>query len=96
GWIGVFLFVLAPLPGTGPVAGSILGYLLKMSIWRNFTAVLSGTFFAVLMWVVCFDFLQQYLYIIQYILIFIIAFVVFSNFKDIKSWFTKQEGDKVK
>ncbi|MBF0231083.1 MAG: small multi-drug export protein [Desulfamplus sp.] len=96
GWIGIFLFVLAPLPGTGPVAGSILGYLLKMNIWRNFTAVLSGTFFAILMWVVCFDFLQNYLYIIQYILVFIIAFVVFSNFKNIKSWFTKQEENKVK
>lgn len=91
GWIGVFLFVMAPLPGTGPVAGSILGYLLKMDVYRNFSAVLSGTFCALLMWVTCFDFLKDYLYIIQYIIVIIIAFVVFFHFQTIKSWFSKQE-----
>ncbi|MBF0378407.1 MAG: small multi-drug export protein [Desulfamplus sp.] len=95
GFIGIFFFVMAPLPATGPVSGVILGYLLKMNVYKNFTAAFSGTFCAVLMWVVCFDFLQHYLYIIQYILVVIIVFFVFSNLKTIKSWFTKQEGDKI-
>ncbi len=89
GWIGVFLFVVAPFPGSGPVGGSILGYLLKMSVWRNFSAVLSGTFFALIIWILCFDFLKQHLYIIQYIIGVVIIFVVLSNFKIIKSWFVK-------
>ncbi|MBF0301657.1 MAG: small multi-drug export protein [Desulfamplus sp.] len=91
GWIGIFLFVLAPFPGSGPVGGSILGYLLKMSLWRNFSAVLSGTFCALIIWIACFDFLKQYLYIIQYIIGIIILVVLFSHFHTIKSWFTKQD-----
>lgn len=91
GWIGIFLFVLAPFPGSGPVGGSILGYLLKMRLWNNFSAVLSGTFLAILIWILCFDFLKEYLYIIQYIIAAIIIFVLLSHFKTIKSWFTNKD-----
>lgn len=91
GWIGIFLFVLAPFPGSGPVGGSILGYLLKMRLLHNFSAVLSGTFLAILLWVLCFDFLKEYLYIIQYIIAAIIIFVLFSHFNTIKNWFTNKD-----
>lgn len=89
GWIGIFLFVMAPLPGTGPLMGTLLGYLLKIGVWRNFSAALSGTFLAILLWILCFDFLENHLHIIQYILGAIVLFVIFSYFRTIRSWFAK-------
>lgn len=90
GWAGLFIFVMLPLPGTGPLMGSFLGYLLKVGIWRNFSAVLLGTLTAIILWIVCFDFLEQHLHMLQYIFGAIIIFVVFSHFNTIKSWFAKK------
>jgi len=89
GWLGVFLFVMAPLPGTGPVMGTFLGYLLKLGIWRNFSAALSGTFGALLLWTLCFEFMEKHLHMIQYILGAIVIYVIFSYFETIRSWFVK-------
>lgn len=88
GWIGLFLFVMVPLPVTGPVIGSIIGYLLKMNIWRNLSAVFLGTLSAIITWVVCFEFLEQHLHMIQYFLVGIIAIVVFFHIKTIKGFFS--------
>ncbi|MBU1170628.1 MAG: small multi-drug export protein [Proteobacteria bacterium] len=87
GWLGLFLFVMAPLPVTGPVIGSIIGYLLKMNIWRNLSAVFLGTLSAIIVWVVCFNFLEQHLHMIQYFLGAIIAIVLFFHIKTIKGLF---------
>lgn len=89
GWIGVFLFVMAPLPVTGPVVGSIIGYLLRLSLWRNFSAVFLGTLSAILAWVLCFDFLEAHLHLIQYIIAAIVGVVVLSYLKSIRDWFRK-------
>jgi|GEM_PF-464583 len=75
GWIGLFIFVMLPLPATGPVMGSIIGYLTKMSLWRNFSSVFMGTFTAIVIWFVFFDFLEQHLHIIRFIFVAIIAIV---------------------
>lgn len=85
GWIGLFLFVMAPLPVTGPVMGAIIGYLLKVSVPRNFSAIFPGTLAAIIIWVLCFDFLEQHLHIIQYVIIGIIAVVLLSHSKQIVS-----------
>ncbi len=87
GWIGIFLFVMIPLPVTGPVVGSTIGYLLKMSVWRNFTAVLSGTLAAVVAWTIGFDFLEQHIPVIQYVLAGILFVVVLSYLNTIKNLF---------
>ncbi len=89
GWIGLFLFVMAPLPVTGPVVGSIIGYLMKIGLARNFSAVFSGTFCAIVLWVYCFDFLENHLHIIRYIIFIIVAVVVLSHLKTIKGWIVK-------
>ena len=86
GWIGLFVFVMVPLPVTGPVTGSIVGYLLNIHVSRNFSAVFLGTFTAILFWVVFFDFLEQHVHVIQYIIASIILIVVISHFKIIKRW----------
>ncbi|MBF0111942.1 MAG: small multi-drug export protein, partial [Desulfamplus sp.] len=91
GWIGLFIFVLAPFPGSGPVGGAILGYLLKMSVWRNFSSVLLGTLSAIIIWFFCFDFLKQNIHLIQYVICAIVVFVLFYHFKTIKEWFSKQD-----
>lgn len=89
GWAGLFLFVMIPLPATGPVIGSIIGYLLRVKLSMNFSAVFLGTLSAIVMWVLCFDFLEQHLHIIQYVLIGIIVVVLFFHLKSIKSWLIK-------
>ena len=88
GWIGLFLFVMTPLPVTGPVVGSIIGYLLKFKIWYNFSATFIGTAAAIIVWTLFFDFLNQYLNVIRYILGGIIALVILSYLKTIKEWIT--------
>jgi uncharacterized membrane protein len=92
GWLGLFLFVMAPLPFTGPVMGSIIGYLLRMRASRNFSAVFLGTYAAIILWVVCFGFLEEHLHMIQYFLVVILAIVLFFHFRTIKAlFFTKNK-----
>lgn len=88
GWIGLFVFVMVPLPVTGPVTGSIMGYLLNIHVGRNFSAVFLGTLAAIVSWVIFFDFLEQHVHVIQYVLIAIIFIVVLSHVKTIKRWLT--------
>ena len=89
GWIGLYLFVMIPLPVTGPVVGSIIGYMLRMSILRNMSAVLLGTLTAIIAWVYCFEFLEDHLHMIQYFLVAIITIVFFFHLKTFKSIFKK-------
>ncbi|MCG8533407.1 MAG: small multi-drug export protein, partial [Desulfovibrionales bacterium] len=56
GWIGIFLFVMAPLPVTGPVVGSIIGYMIHMKLARNLAATLLGTLTAIVVWFYAFEF----------------------------------------
>ena len=86
GWLGLFLFVMLPLPVTGPVTGSIIGYLLNIPRSRNFSAVLSGTFVAVFFWVIFFDFLAQHVQVIQYVIFAIIAIVILAHLKTLRRW----------
>jgi len=86
GWIGLFFFVMIPLPVTGPVMGAIVGYLLKFRSWRIFSAVLLGTLTAIIIWTVFFDFLDRHLHIIQYVFIGIIIVAALSYIKIIRNW----------
>ena len=94
GWIGVFIFVMLPLPATGPVMGSIIGYLMKMRPWQNFSATFLGTFTAIVIWYVFFDFLEQHLHVIRFIFAGIVIIVVLTYLGrislSIKKFFTKK------
>ena len=50
GAIGVFAFVWFPFWMTGPVVGSVIGFLLGLRVWVNMTAVLAGTYVAIICW----------------------------------------------
>ncbi len=50
GMLGLFGFVFFPFWMTGPVVGCIIGFLLGIRIWLNFTVVLSGTYLAIFCW----------------------------------------------
>lgn len=50
GAIGVFAFVWFPFWMTGPVVGSVIGFLLGLRVWVNMTAVLTGTYIAIVCW----------------------------------------------
>lgn len=91
GWFGLFAFVMLPLPVTGPVVGSLLGYLLKFKTIKNFSAVFLGTLVAISVWVVFFDYLNAQLHIIRYILIGIVVLVVVSYIKTIVVWIKKKK-----
>jgi uncharacterized membrane protein len=89
GWLGIFLFVMLPLPATGPVIGSIVGYLLRLKVWYNLLAAFLGTFVAIVVWFVFFDILEQNLHIIRYVFYAIIAVAALSYLFTIKEWFSK-------
>jgi len=86
GWIGIFLFVMLPLPGTGPVVGSVIGYMLKINLAKNFSATASGTMAAIIIWFYCFDFLEDKLHVIQYVFAAIVIIVVITHYKAIKNF----------
>ena len=83
GWIGIFLFVMTPLPVTGPVVGSIIGYMIRLGLFKNFTATFLGTFTAIVVWFYCFDFLEERFHAIQYIFAAIVIMVLIPYFKKI-------------
>ena len=82
GWIGIFSFVMAPLPVTGPVIGSIIGYMLRMRLFSNFTATALGTLAATVVWCYGFDFLQQF-QMFQYVFAAIVAIVLIPYIKPV-------------
>lgn len=86
GWIGVFTFVMIPLPITGPVVGSIIGFFLGFSLKRNFVCVFSGTFIAIVIWTLFFDFVSDHLSKIQGIIAVIIIVVIVYFSKHIRDW----------
>lgn len=90
GWIGLFLFVMTPLPVTGPVIGSIIGYLLRMRLAKNFSAILLGTFAAIVVWTLFFDFIEQHLHVIRYVIIGIIVVILLSYANTIKNWLSEK------
>jgi len=50
GIAGLFAFVWIPFWMTGPVVGSVIGFLLGLRNWVNMVVVLAGTFVAILGW----------------------------------------------
>lgn len=91
GWIGIFIFVMVPLPVTGPVVGSFIAYFLCFSLKKNFLTVFSGTFVAIVLWSVFFEFLSDHLSKIQGILAVIAIVIVVYLSKHIRNWFLKDE-----
>lgn len=57
GIAGLFVFVWFPFWMTGPVVGCVIGFMIGLRIWLNMTAVLSGTYVAIIGWAV---FLRQF------------------------------------
>ncbi len=91
GWLGLFAFVMLPLPVTGPVVGSMIGYLLRFRILKNFSAVFLGTLTAIAVWVFLFGFLEEQLQVIRYILIAIVGIVIISYIRTIIGWLRKRK-----
>ncbi len=54
GVIGLVLFVWFPLHMTGPLIGAIIGYFIGLKTILNISVVLTGTFLAVVSWVILF------------------------------------------
>jgi uncharacterized membrane protein len=94
GWIGIFLFVMAPLPVTGPVVGSIIGYMIRIGLFRNFTATALGTLTANIAWCYGFEFLEQRFHMIQYVFGAIVVIVMIPYLKQIKKFIVEyRKGD---
>lgn len=94
GWVGIFLFVMAPLPVTGPVVGSIIGYMLRMSLVRNFTATALGTLTANIAWYFGFEFLEQRFHMIQYVFGAIVVIVMIPYIGQIKKFIAEYRKEK--
>jgi uncharacterized membrane protein len=90
GLVGVFVFVLTPLPFTGPVVGSFIGHFLKFSLKKNFLTVFSGTLLAIILWTLFFDFLSAYIAEIQWIFAIVIIMALAFFMQNISGWFSKK------
>ncbi len=93
GWLGIFAFVMIPLPITGPAAGSIIAYFLKFSVKRNFAAVFSGTLASIVIWTFFFDYLDRHIDVFKYFVVVVLLIVFVSYFKTIKKWFSQEIED---
>jgi uncharacterized membrane protein len=61
GVIGLFAFVFLPFWMTGPVVGSVIGFLIGLKARHNLPVVLSATYVAVVIWAVFFDRMNEWL-----------------------------------
>ncbi len=86
GWIGIFLFVMAPFFMTGPVVGSVIGYMIRIPLVKNLGATFGGTLAAIVIWFFCFDFMEQRFHVIQYVFAVIVIIVILSKYKSIKNF----------
>nr|NJM01414.1 small multi-drug export protein [Desulfobacula sp.] len=86
GWIGIFLFVMAPFFMTGPVVGSVIGYMIRIPLVKNLGATFGGTLTAIIVWFFCFDFMENRFHVIQYVFAGIIIVVILSKYKSIKNF----------
>jgi len=50
GVVGLFAFVWFPFWMTGPMVGSVIGFLLGLTVWLNMTIVLGATYAAIFTW----------------------------------------------
>lgn len=50
GVVGLFVFVWIPFWMTGPVVGSVIGYMLGFPAWLTLSVVIAGTFMTLLVW----------------------------------------------
>lgn len=96
GWIGVFSFVMAPLPVTGPVVGTIIGYMLRMRLLSNFSAAGLGTLTAIVAWCYGFDFLEHRFEMLQYVFAAICVLIIIPYLKPLKKFidYLRQESDE--
>ena len=84
GWIGIFVFVMTPLPVTGPVVGTIIGYMLRMRLFSNFSAAGLGTLTANVAWCYGFDFLEHRFAMLQYVFAAICVVIIIPYLKPLK------------
>jgi len=78
GVIGLFAFVWFPFWMTGPLVGSVIGFLLGLKLWLNMTVVLAGTYAAIIGWAfVLRQFHKQVASYSSYAAMVIIALVIF-------------------
>lgn len=61
GMIGLFAFVFLPFWMTGPVVGSVIGFLIGLKARHNLPIVLSATYAAVAIWAVFFERMNEWL-----------------------------------
>lgn len=104
GAIGLFIFVMLPFFMTGPVIGSLIGYLMNYRAINNFLIVFSGTLASIVLYTLVGDnlvrFVEQFAYIDQIkkwgsiaIGVMIVIFVVY-HLKTVKKFLDSQDDDE--
>ena len=61
GMVGLFAFVFLPFWMTGPVVGSVIGFLIGLKARHNLPVVLSATYVAVVLWAIFFERMNAWL-----------------------------------
>ena len=82
GIVGLFVFVFVPFWMTGPVIGSIIGFLIGLRPWVNIAVVLGATYVAIGVWALLLNELSAWAATVNqfapYALVVAIAFIVLA------------------
>jgi len=95
GVIGLFVFVWFPFWMTGPLVGSVIGFLLGLRLWVNMTVVLAGTYAAIIGWafvlrqfhkqVASYSSYAAMVLIALFVFIFIVGHILYRTFHENKN-----------
>ncbi len=75
---GLFVFVFIPFWMTGPLVGSVIGYMMGLRLWLNLSIVIGGTYFAILAWAVLLKELRDHLASVSAFAPFLLVVVVIA------------------
>ena len=88
--IGLFLFVIFPLQMTGPVFGSMLGYLMDLRMRTNLTIVMLATFLSIFVYVIMGKEMllriKDLSFVSPWVVGFILVILVLLHIRSIQKW----------
>ncbi len=86
GALGLMVFVFFPFWSTGPLVGVLVGYLIGLRTWLNFTVVIFGNAIAVAAWILAYQKLKSVspelaIYVLAVVLVFGVVGLVVGAFR---------------
>lgn len=95
---GVFIFVFIPLPGTGPVIGSLLARYMGLGYWGMLGTVVTASVTSITAWGYAADKLQQYVgstVLRVFVWCLLLTIITIPTVVKIRTWIGRKRGSAV-